>query len=360
MTLQDTTRDPLDFAPAGAAWIDRSAAGRVEVRGADRLSWLQGLLTNDVAALAPGHGCYAAYLTPQGRMIADVRVLVREEAAWLDLPAGVKDAVLARLDMFVISEDVTLRDLTGEVARLTVVGPQAAAIVARALVTEGVHREACARALAQLAPHAHLARPWHGADALVAGTPELGRPGVDVYVPVALRHALEAELRATGAVALDEPAWHLLRVEAGRPQFGLDMDEDTIPLEAGLEDEAISFTKGCYVGQEIIVRMRDRGHGRVAKRLMRLVAAEADAGPTAAFAAGFALVAGDREVGRVTSAVWSPRRGRTIGLGYVQRAHAEPGVALAARAGDTSVAVVLAPRVAGGDEVSAAQAEPRA
>lgn len=195
---------------------------------------------------------------------------------------------------------------------------------------------------------------------LVAATRELAMPGFDVYVTVGLRSTLEEALQAAGAVALDEPGWHLLRVEAGRPQFGLDMDEDTIPLEAGLEDDAISFTKGCYVGQEIIVRMRDRGHGRVAKRLMRLAAAEADAGPAAAFAAGSALVAGDREVGRVTSAVWSPRRGRTIGLGYVQRAHAEPGVALAARAGDTSVAVVLAPRVAGGDEASAAQAEPRA
>lgn len=344
MTVQDTTRSAYDSAHAGAVWTERSQEGRVEVRGADRLSWLQGLLSNDVASLIAGQGCYATYLTPQGRMIADVRVLVREDAVWIDLPGQVKDAVLARLEMFVISEDIELRDLVPAVSRVAVHGPDAAHAIAAALVEDEGHRAACAAALAALSAHAHLAHPWRGHDVLVAADPRLAVPGFDLYVAQAQRDAILEALRTAGVAPSDESTWHLLHVEAGQPRFGIDMDEDTIPLEAGLETDAISFTKGCYVGQEIIVRMRDRGHGRVAKRLMRLVAAAPDPGPSPVFAAGAVLVADDREVGRVTSAAWSPRAGRTIGLGYVQRAQAEPGVTLGARAGDALVEVRLEPR----------------
>jgi folate-binding protein YgfZ len=346
MTVQDTTRAAYDSAHAGAVWTDRSHEGRVEVGGADRLSWLQGLLSNDVASLASGQGCYATYLTPQGRMIADVRVLVREDVVWLDLPGPVKDTLLARLGMFVISEDVELRDLAPAVSRIAVHGPAAAPAIAAALVRDQRHRGACAEALASLPAYAHLAQPWQGHDVLVAADRRLVMAGFDLYVTQPQQEALVQALQGAGVRPNDDATWHLLHVEAGQPRFGIDMDEDTIPLEADLESDAISFTKGCYVGQEIIVRMRDRGQGRVAKRLMRLVAAVTDPGPSPVFAAGAALVAADgREVGRVTSAAWSPRAGATIGLGYVQRAHAEPGATLAARAGEALVEVRLEPRV---------------
>lgn len=345
MTVQDTTRSAYDSAHTGAVWTDRSQEGRVEIRGGDRLSWLQGLLSNDVATLVAGQGCYATYLTPQGRMIADVRVLVREDVVWLDLPGAVKDTVLARLEMFVISEDVELLDLAPAVSRLAVHGPDAALALAAALVPDEGHRVACAAALAALPAHAHLAQPWQGHDVLVAADRRLAVPGFDLYVAQPQQEAIVEALQRAGVGPNDEATWHLLHVEAGQPRFGIDMDEDTIPLEAGLEADAISFTKGCYVGQEIIVRMRDRGHGRVAKRLMRLVAAGPDPGPSPVFAAGATLEADDRDVGRVTSAAWSPRAERTIGLGYVQRAHAEPGATLGARAGAALVEVRLEPRV---------------
>lgn len=346
MTAENTTRSGYDAARATAVWFDRGGEGLLEVRGADRVSWLQGLLSNDVAALGPGQGCYAAYLTPQGRMIADVRVLVREEACWLDVPGAETSAVLSRLDMFVISEDVTLRDLTAETARIAVHGPMAAEAIARAFVRGADRRDACARALAALNEHDHAAHDWHGADVLVASTADLGPPGFDVYVAAARRDEVIAALEQEGVVPGQEHEREVLRIEAGRPRFGADLDAQTIPLEAGLEDRAISFTKGCYVGQEVIVRVRDRGQGRVARRLMRLAEAagaspDDPALPAARFAAGDAIVIGTDRVGVVTSAAWSPRDGRTIGLGYVQRAHATPETLASVEHGLTLVAVVL-------------------
>ena len=339
MTAEDTTRPDYDAARRGAAWIDRRQEGRIEVGGTDRVTWLQGLLTNDVSHLVAGQGCYAAYLTPQGRMITDVRVLARESTFWLDLPGPVTPAVLARLDMFVISEDVTLRDLSSEVSRLGVYGPSAARVVAEALVAPGAHREVCAANLEALEEHGHAAQRWQGREVLVAANSDLGVTGFDVYAPPAAHADVVRALSSAGAVTLAADTWDLCRIEAGRPLFGVDMDQETIPLEAGLEDRAISFTKGCYVGQEVIVRVRDRGHGRVAKRLMPL---RGPAGAHAAFCAGDALLAGDKDVGRVTSAAFSPARGATIGLGFVHRDHANTGARLLVRRGENAIEVELA------------------
>lgn len=351
MTAEDTTRAAYAAATAGAAWAAWGAEGRIEVRGPDRVSWLQGLLTNDVAALAPDSGCYAAYLTPQGRMIADVRVLVREDAVWLDVPGSAKDGLLARLESFVISEDVELRDLTDVVARIGVYGPAAAEVISTALVPPGEHRQACARRLGDLAEHAHLARPWQGHDVLVAATRDYAVTGFDLYVARAEVERVVAALGEAGALPIDAATLEVLRIEAGRPRFGADMDETTIPLEAGLEDRAISFTKGCYVGQEVIVRVRDRGHGKVARRLMRITEVAAYAGPQASFGPGAILLVDGKEIGRVTSAAWSPRAGRTVALGYVQRAHAEAGAR--ARVGHDAGEIVVEFGRAGGEAESA-------
>jgi folate-binding protein YgfZ len=339
MTAEDTIRTAYDAVRGGAAWIDRRSEGRLEVSGADRVSWLQGLLTNDVSNLADGQGCYAAYLTPQGRMITDLRVLARASSFWLDVPGFVKDAVLARLDMFVISEDVALRDLGPGVSRIAVYGPQAARTIAEIFVSPVPSRHECHVRLGVLAEHEHVGHAWRQAEVVVACTRDLGVTGFDVYAPATTHDDLMAALASAGALPLDEPTWDLCRLEAGRPRFGVDMDQDTIPLEAGLEDRAISFTKGCYVGQEVIVRVRDRGHGRVARRLMRL---SGPAGVRDAFAAGDTLLAGDQEAGRVTSAAFSPSRDLTIGLGYVHRDHATAGVRLLVRTANLPVEVELA------------------
>lgn len=330
----------------------------VFVRGADRSSWLQGLLTNDVAGLRPGQGCYAACLTPQGRMITDLRVLVLDAAVLIDLPAAVKDAVLRRLEMFVITEDVQLDDASARLARVSVYGPKAVVITARALADPAMVKAVAGLPavsqsseltthLSGMAEHDHLreasadAGPDEGA--LIAASRDVGEHGFDLYVPVSAADVVHAAVARAGAVPIDDRMRELLRLEAGRPRFGADMDGDTIPLEAGIEDRAISFTKGCYVGQEVIVRVRDRGHGRVARRLVGLVPVEPDAWPGCAMAGGTVLQSGGADVGRLTSVAYSSRRGSTIALGMVHRDFVEPGTVLTAAGEESEVALVVTP-----------------
>ena len=246
---------------------DRSDEGRLRVTGPDRAAWLQGLLTNDIAAVKPGGGCYAAYLTPQGRMISDVRVLERGDFMLLDVPAAQKAFVLERLTTFIIMEDVAVDDVTESLARVAVHGPGAAALLERVVkVDDGTP-------LASLAEHASTVAQFDGHPVVIAGSRELGADvaGFDRVLPRAGERGSAARARSrAGAEPIADNAWHALRVEAGRPLFGVDMTTETIPLEAGIEDRAISFTKGCYVGQEIIIRVMHRGGGRVARKLVGL------------------------------------------------------------------------------------------
>jgi folate-binding protein YgfZ len=175
-------------------------------------------------------------------------------------------------------------------------------------------------------------------DVTVARTDAAAVPTFDLIMPAGQVAALTARLSGAGAIEMRDETAEVFRLEAGRPAFGVDMDADTIPLEAGLVERAISLTKGCYVGQEVIIRVLHRGGGRVAKRLMRL---EAD-GADAAIAPGSVIVVGDREVGRVTSAAWSPSRGRAIALGYVHRDSAieRQPVLIRTPDGDTKAVIV--------------------
>lgn len=320
-----------------AGVINRSSEGRVVVSGADRATWLQGLLTNDVVALAPGSGCYAAWLTPQGRMITDARVLALRGRMLLDVPGTHAAALARRLDQLVIMEDVRVENVSEALARLAVHGPDAAAVVAKAL--GDAHG---ARAVARLAEHQScVVVRGPGTEIVVAGSRDAGGQGVDLYVPAAEADALLGAIQGAGATPVDAFTWDLLRLEAGRPVFGVDMDEDTIPLEAGIESRAISSTKGCYVGQEVIVRVRDRGQGRVAKRLVGLMLAEGSATPRP-LTPGSRLSVEGREVGRLTSAGWSPALERPIALGYVPRDLAEPGTRVDAESVEGAVTLQVA------------------
>jgi folate-binding protein YgfZ len=310
---------------------DRSGEARFRVTGPDRVTWLQGLLTNDIAALTPGTGCYAAYLTPQGRMLADIRVLHRGDALILDVPAVSRESVFERLTTFIIMEDVVLDDVTDTLARVAIYGPQAFEVLSKCV--------SFAESASGLPEHASVSARFGDHDVIVAASHELGAntPGYDLYLDAAAKAELVAALQAAGATPIDDEAWHTLRIEGGRPFFGVDMTTDTIPLEAGIEDRAISFTKGCYVGQEIIIRVMHRGHGRVARKLVGLTAAK--------FAASTPIYAGDREIGRVTSAAYSPALDRWIGMGYVQRDFVEPGTAVSLGDSEprTPAAVVVLP-----------------
>jgi tRNA-modifying protein YgfZ len=291
-----------------AAFVDRSDRGRIVVSGRDRASYLQGLLTNDIVALAEGRGCYAAYLTAQGRMIADMHVYELGDVILLVLAGDVKDTVMAKLDQFIFTEDVQLGDVSGTFAQIGVVGPGAAAAVASALgsVASG--------ALAALPEHGALRTTWSDGAAIVTRVTDTGEPGFDVYVERPHAAVLTAALASGGVPELDAATADALRIEAGVPRFHRDMDEETIPLEAGIESRAISFTKGCYVGQEVVIRVLHRGHGRVARKLVgvTLAGVEAPARHTK-------IYTGEREIGEVTSSTVSPALHRPIALAYVHR-----------------------------------------
>jgi folate-binding protein YgfZ len=294
----------------GAGLIGRPASGRILLKGADRRSYLQGLLTNDIEALTPGTGCYSAMLTAQGRMMTDMRVLELGDAVLLSLPLQVTAAIRDHLDRFIFSEDVQVEDVTASRAEIGIYGPGAADLLDKLGAEGGVPSRLYETTRVRVV----------GAETVLIGSDEAGVPGYDILVDAADAEPVTAALLAAGAVPVSEVDAETVRIESGRPRFGIDMDTDTIPLEAGLEDRAISRSKGCYVGQEVIVRVQDRGQGRVAKRLVGLTF---DAGASVP-AAGSRILSGEREIGRVTSATWSPALSRPIALGYAHRDFVEP------------------------------------
>lgn len=310
--------------------IDRSDRGRIVVSGRDRAEYLQGLLSNDIVALEAGGGCYATYLTPQGRMIADLFVYELGDVILLTMSGDVTAAVLGKLDQFIFSEDVTLGNVTGTFDQFAVIGPGAAKAVA-AVVT-GVPADA----LSALDEHGNVRVFVDGRPAIVARVTDTGEPGFDVFVERAQADALQAGLQLAGAIPIDAATADIVRIESGVPVFHRDMDEETIPLEAGIEGRAISLTKGCYVGQEVIIRVLHRGHGRVARKLVGL-AIEGRSAP----AAGAPVRSGDREIGHVTSAALSPALDRPIALAYVQREFVQPGTAVTVADGLPAVVSAL-------------------
>jgi tRNA-modifying protein YgfZ len=300
-----------------AGLVQRADRARIVVSGADRASFLQGLLTNDVVALKAGQGCYTAYLTAQGRMIADLYVYELGDVMLLTLHRDVKDAVMTKLDQVIFSEDVQLGDVTDTFAQVAVVGPDAAAIAAGVL-------DVPAETLQSMGGHGNLRASWVGSPAIVTRAGDTGEPGFDLFVERAHADALHASLIAAGAIDVDPATAEAIRIEAGVPLFHHDMDEETIPLEAGIESRAISFSKGCYVGQEVVIRVLHRGHGRVARKLVGL-RLEGDRVPPA----GTPIRVADREVGRITSSTQSPALQQPIALGYVHRDFIEPGAKVA-------------------------------
>lgn len=313
-----TFDDEYDALHRDAVWTDRSDRdARLAIRGPDAADWLQGLLTQEITSLAEGQGAYAAYLTPQGRMVADMRVFHRGAAGFLaETPASARANLLSRFDQFIIMEDVTVADVSDALGCLTVVGPGAAAAVAACTNVP-------ADALRALPEHAQLSIP--GGDAFAAATRDFGEAGFDLIgertATAAWREVLAARLPHASDRLLDTA-----RIEAGRPRFGIDMHEDTIPLEAGIEPRAINHDKGCYVGQEIVIRILHRGQGRVARRLVWVEAPSAVARDP--WAPGTEVFLGEKSVGAVSSACWSPARGAVLGLAMLHRDATEPGSAV--------------------------------
>ena len=285
----------------GAGVVVRGDRGTLVVTGADRLTWLQGLLTNDVLALPIGGIQEAAYLTPQGRMIAHLRVVNLADRTLLDVPGSLAESLQRRLDGLLFSEDAQIVDVSPQTAIVDLHGPDTPPLVARL--------------------HDQL-----GGYGTIVADAAFGVPGYSVFVPKPQTEAAVALLVTGGAIRTTLETLEVIRVESGRPAYLIDMDEQTIPLEAGIEDRAISFTKGCYVGQEVIVRVTHRGQGRVAKRLVGLRLAKGQLPER-----GDAIASDDRDIGRITSAVWSPTIESGIALGYVHRDFASAGSSVIVR-----------------------------
>ncbi len=305
------------------AVVDLSARQVLRVTGPDRLSFLHGMLTQDVQGTAPWGVGYAALLTAKGGMVADVQLVRREEDVLLLLEPGLAEAALAHLQRYLVSEEAELSDASAEFGQLALVGPRAWALARRLF---GLPGEAPPVAQA-------LAGGIEGQGVLVLPSGLL-LPGVDVLVSTAgLERVFTALLdmgSEEGLVPAGFEALEVLRVERGVPRYGPDMDERTLPLEANLE-RALHYQKGCYLGQEVIARATFRGH--VNKRLVGLLLGDAQPAPRTE------LFQGERKVGFVTSVVPSRRLGQQVALAYVHRDALAPGTALqlAGGAGNATV-----------------------
>lgn len=321
---------------AGAGLFDLSERGRVEVAGSEAVQFLNGLVTNDVKTLAPGAWMGAAFPNVQGRLVAHARVMRAgdEQKFLIDTEAATAEVVRRSLERFTLAGDFRVRDLGADAALLSVQGAASAALVGRVLgeVAAGAGRGRVS------------VFDWRDSRSVtVARATHTGEDGFDLFVERDAAGDLWDALAAAGARPAGSDALELLRVEAGVPRYGIDMTDANVVTEAGLED-SVSYTKGCYVGQEIIARIHWRGH--VAKRLAGLLPeGEIDAG------AKLKTSDGAREIGRVTSVAHSPRLGRVIALGLVKYDFLQPGTELivaAGESGETRARVAPLPFVRGG------------
>jgi folate-binding protein YgfZ len=319
----------------GAGVAERADRGRVLLRGRDPVRMVHGLITNDLLGAAPDRAVYAAMLTARGRMIADLRAFRRPgeggAEVLLDVAAEALEGTREHLKKFVPPMFARWHDATDEVAALGVYGPRARQVLSAALGVE----------VPAMEEDATMEVEREGGRVLVAATREIGlEEGFDLFAPAADAAALWRTLAAAGGEPVGFGALETLRVEAGRPRYGADLSEDTIPTEAyegsGLMPRAVSFTKGCYTGQEVIVRIAHRGH--VNRHLRGLLLGDAPAP-----AAGAPLLNPEtgKSAGVVTSVAHSPMLGQTVALGYVRREIA-PGGEVAVGAEDGPRATVAA------------------
>ena len=310
----------------GLAIRDRSHRYRLLIRGRAPLAALQGVVTGRLpgppivfgGSLLRSGVEYSAVLTPKGRMVADLRVMwgpdPEEEGLFLDVAAAAIEPLLAHLKRYVPPRLATIEDVTADARLLTVLGPAAARTLAEIVLGSTVHTtEFEGLAEGEFLEGQNDQDDSFGASGLrIARTCEVDVPAWDLFVSASRFGEVWAGLVEAGAAPIGVGIWDTLRVEAGRPAFGGDMDESTLFPETGLVDRAVDHTKGCYTGQEVIVRIRDRGH--VNRSLRGLLLAQGPAPES-----GAELFQESRVVGGITSVVESPGRGGPIGLGYVHR-----------------------------------------
>ncbi len=313
-----------DWLRKSAGVMDMGFRTRICLVGADRARFLHGQVTNHVNRLREGEGIRAAITTPKGRLEADLNILCLKEELLLDAEPGLAAKLTARLEKYVVADDVQVVDAAPAYGLLTVQGPRSEAVLAGLGWLEFAPNPP-GQPPVRLLESVHIPHPDLG-EIYVAANPRLGRHlerGYDFYIPnPALERAAESLLemvhRAGGGLT-GWNAWETLRIEAGVPRFGVDMDEQCLPMECGLEPFSVAYDKGCYIGQEVLNRLHTQGRVTRALRGLRFLGSPRDMPQL-----HDKLVHQDREIGHVTSAVLSPVLG-AVGMGYVRREFFQPG-----------------------------------
>jgi aminomethyltransferase len=332
--LDDSSQVPLRYRPLaeemrtlreGCGLADRSWMGRLELTGADRQRLLNGLVTCDVKGVAPGGGAYGFFTGPKGMILADFALYALGDRLWLELPPGRDEAMAAHLRKYVLAERVEVMTLA-DMLPLTLLGPRAAAVLGGA-----------AAALAA-SPWAHGRTAVLGSEVEVARRDLLGAPAYTLWTSASIARELAEGLLATGEVSpVGWAALETARAEAGIPRFGLDFGlaggPESFPQETGLEEAAVSYTKGCYLGQEVVARIHYRGQ---VHRTLRALAF--DALPPR----GAKLLVEGHEAGAVTTAVESPAKG-PIGVAILKREGTDPGAVLDVEGGGRATVRELPP-----------------
>jgi folate-binding protein YgfZ len=314
----DDTPSEYKALTSGAGILDLSFRGRVCLVGSDRARFLHGQVTNDVKRLRPGQGCYAALITAKGRMESDLNIFCLEDEFLLEFEPGLTSAVIARLEKYVIADDAQVVDVAPQFGLLSVQGPRAQELVRAAGLMDQ----------APSIPYDSKKLGAEGMDEIYAmNLPRLGSAGVDLFIPVSgieaiLGRLVEASPSVGGRIC-GWDAFETARIEAGIPRFGQDMDETNLPLEAGIADRAISVTKGCYIGQEVISRIRN--YSEVA-RVMRGFRIEGSLNELPA--RGTKLFCEGKEAGYLTSVSRALAEGKVVALGYVRKEYNRIGAEL--------------------------------
>jgi len=284
------------------------------VTGEDRARLLHAMTTQDVQALTPGRGCYAFFLNAQGRILGDANIFCREDSFLLDTEPETRQKLYDHIDRYIIADDVTLEDVTGEMATIAIEGPQSAAVLER---------------LGAPVPDADYAtRSWSGS--IVARVSSTGAGGYSIFLLPIKKAELIGALAAAGLAEGNLNDARMVRIEHGKPRYGEEITERYLVQETA-QLNAVSFSKGCYLGQEIVERVRSRAQ---IHRVLRRLAIDANEPPPA----GTRLKSGDADSAEIASAIFSPALGKVAALAYVRTQFAEPGTEM--RLGDAR-AVVL-------------------
>jgi folate-binding protein YgfZ len=311
----------------GSLIFDRSDRLRIRISGPKAAELVTGMVTSDVSSLVPGEGQYAAALTPKGKIVADLRIFALDDSLLIDTSAAAAPGWKEMVRKYINPRVAPYHDVTSELSDLGVFGRSSRFVVSRVLDVDD-------KDLAALPVYGHVSRPFAAATVIIARVPEIDLEGFDIFVPTAALGALKAAFQTAGIAEGGSETWEIARIESGRPQWGVDMDDSTLPQEANFDElGAISYTKGCYIGQETVARVHFRGHVNRFLRRLRFVTRPAPP-------KGAELVdETGKVIGDIRSSALSPRFGG-VALAMVRR-EILPGTTLQARWPDGECAVQI-------------------